>query len=99
MCQRKDSILNLKLSDEPVYAFAISKLTFIYNLLDTPKGFTVKVNNIIFDYIWKYTNSKLKKTTVVENKEGGLNMLDLTLFDKVLKIIWVKRLCTNDKRP
>ena len=78
---------------------AISKLTFIYNVLDTPKGFTVKVNNIIFDYIWKYTNSKLKKTTVVENKEGGLNMLDLTLFDKVLKIIWVKRLCTNDKRP
>ena len=144
--QRKDSILNLKLSDEPVYALgvyfsydeelatkknffeklpklkkllniwssrdisvygrvnivktlAISKLTFICSVLDTPKGFTDEVNNIIFDYIWKYKNPKLKKTTIVKNKEGGLNMLDFTLFDKALKIVWVKRLCANDKRP
>jgi len=26
-------------------------------------------------------------------------MLDFTLFDKALKIIWVKHLCANDKRP
>ena len=145
--QRKDSILNLKLSDEPVYVLgvylsydvelankknffeklpklkktlniwssrdisiygrvnivktlAISKLTFICSVLDTPKGFTDEVNNIIFDYIWKYKNPKLKKTTIIKNKkEGGLNMLDFTLFDKALKIVWVKRLCANDKRP
>ena len=44
-------------------------------MLDAPKGFTDEVNNIIFDYTWKYKNSKLKKTTIIENKkEGGLNM-------------------------
>ena len=26
-------------------------------------------------------------------------MLDFTLFDKALKIVWVKRLCANDERP
>ena len=26
-------------------------------------------------------------------------MLDFTLFDKALKIVWVKRLRANDKRP
>ena len=26
-------------------------------------------------------------------------MLDLTLFDKALKIVWVKRLCAYDERP
>ena len=145
--QRKDSILNLKLSDETVYALgvyfsydeelatkrnffeklpklkkilniwssrdisiygrvnivktlAISKLTFVCSVLDTPKGFTDEVNNIIFDYIWKYKNPKLKKTTIIKNKkDGGLNMLDFTLFDNALKIVWVKRLCTNDDRP
>ena len=25
-------------------------------------------------------------------------MLDFTLFDKALKLVWVKRLCANDKR-
>ena len=106
--QRKDSILNLNLSDETVYALAvyfsydeelatkrnffeklpklkkilniwssrgisiygqvnivktlaISKLTFFCSVLDAPKGFTDEVNNIIFDYIWKYKNPKLKK--------------------------------------
>ena len=69
-------------------------------MLDTPKGFTDEVNNIIFDYIWKYKNPKLKKTTIIKNKkDGGLNMLDFTLFDNALKIVWVKRLCTNDERP
>jgi len=114
LSQRKDSILNLKLSDEPVYTLgvyfshdgelatkrnfaklpklkkivniwlsrdisicgrvnivktlAISKLTFICSALDTPKGFTDEVNNIIFDYIWKYKNPKLKTMTI----EGGL---------------------------
>jgi len=145
--QRKDSILNLKLNDEPLYALgvyfsydeefatkrnffeklpklnktlniwssrdisiygrvnigktlAISKLTVICSVLDTPKGFTDKVNNIIFDYIWKYKNPKLKKKTIIKTKrEGGLNMLNFTLFDKALKIVWVKRLCANDKRP
>ena len=26
-------------------------------------------------------------------------MLDFTLFDKALKIVWVKRLCAHDERP
>ena len=44
-----------------VKTLEISKLTFICSVLDTPKGFTDEVNNIIFDYIRKYKNPKLKK--------------------------------------
>ena len=77
-----------------VKTLAISKLTFICSVLDTPKGFTDEVNNVMFDYIWKYKNPKLKKTTIIQNKkDGGLSMLDFTLFDNALKIVWVKRLC------
>ena len=69
-------------------------------MLDTPNGFTDEVNDIIFDYIWNYKNPKLKKTTIIKNKkDGGLNMLDFTLFDNALKIVWVKCLCANDERP
>ena len=78
---------------------AISKLTFICSVLDTPNGFTDEVNDIIFDYIWNYKNPKLKKTTIIKNKDGRLNMLDFTLFDNALKIVWVKCLCANDERP
>ena len=44
-----------------VKTLAISKLTFICSVLDTPKGFTDEVNNMRFDYIWNYKNPKLKK--------------------------------------
>ena len=144
---RKDRVLDLKLSDEPIYALgvyfsyneelateknffdklnplkkllniwssrdlsiygrinivktlAISKLTFICSVLDTPNGFTDEVNNIIFRYIWKNKNPKLKKTTITRSKnDGGLGMIDFSLFDKALKISWVKRLCSKETEP
>jgi len=47
-------------------------------VLDTSKGFTDEVSSIIFDYIWKYKNPKLKKTTIIKNKkEGGLKSVSM----------------------
>ena len=138
---RKDALLNLRLSEEPIYALgvhfsrdkqlaakknffdqldplwrilkiwssrdisiyrrvnvqvvktiAISKLSFVCSVLHTPDKFANEVNKLIFDYVWKHKNPKVKKSTLIKNKEkGGLNMVDLTLFDKALKICWVKR--------
>ena len=83
-----------------VKTLAISKLTFICSVLDTPNGFTDEVNNIIFRYIWKNKNPKLKKTTITRSKnDGGLGMIDFSLFDKALKISWVKRLCSKETEP
>ena len=31
--------------------------------------------------------------------EGGLGMIDFSLFDKALKMTWVKRLCSDDSGP
>jgi len=42
----------------------------------------------------EYKNPKVKKSTLIKSKEkGGLNMTDFRLFDKALKLCWVKRLC------
>ena len=48
-----------------VKMLAISKLTFICNVLDTPIGFTDEADSIIFDYIWKYKNPKLKRSEIL----------------------------------
>ena len=56
---------------------AISKLTFVCSVLNTPDNFADDVNKLIFDYIWKYNNPKVKKTTLIQSKEeGGLNVVD-----------------------
>ena len=45
------------------------------------------------------TSGEMALRLIIKNKkEGGLNMLDCTLFDNALKIVWVKRSCANDER-
>ena len=83
-----------------VKTLALSKLTFVCSVLENPPMFSEEVNKIIYEYIWKYKQPKIKKTTIMKCKEeGGLNMTDFTLFDKALKFCWVKRLCSSDDSP
>ena len=85
-----------------VKTIAISKLTFVCSVLNTPDTFATEVNKLIFDYVWKYKNSKreIKKSTLIKSKEnGGLNIVDFTLFDKALKISLVRRLCSEGNQP
>ena len=97
-------ILNIWSSrDLPIYGrinIAISKLTFVCSVLNTPDTLATEVNILIFDYVWKFKTSKIKKSTLIKRKEnGGLNMVDFTLFDKALKISWVRRLCSEGNQP
>ena len=79
-----------------VKTIAISKVTFVCCVLNTPHNFANEVNKLIFDNVWQRKNPKVKKSTLVKSKEkGGLNMVDFTLFDKALKICWVRRLCSE----
>ena len=144
---RKDKILNLLLSDEPVYALgahfsydreaalkknfwdkiislkkllniwsqrdisiydkmdlvkslALSKLIFICSVMETPKLFANEVNKITLDFICNYKPSKIKHSTLIKTKkEGGLEMKDFSLFDKALKLNWVKQLWSNPDAP
>ena len=77
-----------------VKTLALSKLVFICSVMETPKNFATEVNKIVFDFIWKQKPAKIKKTTLIKKKsDGGLGMKDFVLFDKALKLTWVKRLC------
>ena len=44
-----------------VKTLALSKLTFVCSVLDTPYSFTEEVNKIIFKFICKYKQPKIKK--------------------------------------
>ena len=83
-----------------VKSMAISKLTFVCSVLSTPASFAAEVDKLIFDFIWDYKIPKIKKTTLIKDKEnGGLNVINFSLFDKALKICWVKRFCSEGNQP
>ena len=83
-----------------VKTLALSKLVFICSVMETPKNFAKEVNNIVFDFIWKQKPPKIKKTTLIKKKlDGGLEMKDFVLFNKALKLTWIKRLCSDSDAP
>jgi len=84
-----------------VKTLALSKLTFVCSVLDTPNGFKEEVNKKFFVSFGSISSLKLKKSMIIKCKEeGGPNITDFTFFDlKVLKLCWVKRLCSTDDAP
>jgi len=66
--------------------------------METPKNFATEVNKTVYDFIWKQKPTKIKKQPTSRRKsDGGLGMKDFVLFDKTLKLTWVKQLCSNSE--
>lgn len=79
-----------------VKSLGLSKLIFNASVLPVPEKFCEEVNKITFNFIWDNKIAKIKKSTIIGDREnGGLNMIDFALMNKALKCIWIKRFNMN----
>ena len=70
------------------------------SVMEIPRNFAAEVNKIVLDFIWKQKPAKIKRTILFKTKsDGGLGMKDFGLFNKALKLTWVKRLCSSSDAP
>ena len=69
--------------------------------MNTRKDLRKEVDKITFDFIWNHKPSKIKKDYFYHKQKtaGGLDMKDFSLFDKALKLNWVKRPRSNSDAP
>ena len=77
-----------------IYRQNISPLQTCIHLsvMEIPINIAAEVNKIVLDFIWKQKPAKIKRTILVKTKsDGGLGMKDFGLFNKALKLTWVKR--------
>ena len=80
-----------------IKSLGISKLIFTASVLPTPEKFCEQVNKITFNFIWDSKKAKIKKNTIIgERENGGLGMIDFSLMNKALKCIWIKRFSLNE---
>ena len=53
----------------------------------------IKVEKLIFNFIWDGKPPTIKKSTIIgEKKHGGLKMIDFNIMNKALKVAWIPRL-------
>ena len=79
-----------------VKTLALSKLIFNSSNLSSPNYLSGAVSNMIFNFIWENKPPKIKKATIIgEKNKGGLKMIDFQTMETALKIAWVNRIHQN----
>ena len=80
-----------------IKTFLMSKINHLFTTLPDPKEkFINEINDIFFKFLWSGKPDKINRKTVeLENKNGGINMINFRNSIISLKATWVRRLITN----
>ena len=50
------------------------------------------MQNILFNFLWDGKGDRIKRDLMIsDNENGGLRMIDVKLFNKALKLSWLKK--------
>ena len=83
-----------------IKTLGLSKLIFNASVLPLPDGFAKKVDATTFDFLWDGKPYKIKKSTIIDEKEdGGLKMVAFLFMSKSLKATWATRVFDENKAP
>ena len=56
------------------------------------------INKILFNFLWG-NKAKIRKNVVIKQYiEGGLKMVNLQAFIEALKLTWIRRLLSTDRK-
>ena len=77
-----------------IKSFALPKLIYVLSSLQSQPADTIKrKETIMYKFIWDGKPDKIKPEILIQNYgKGGLKMIDIKTFIKVLKISWIKRI-------
>ena len=70
----------------------VSQLVYILSPLPTNHNAIGEIHNILFNFLWDGKGDKIKRDIMISDyKNGGLRMIDIKLFNKALKLSWIKK--------
>ena len=83
-----------------IKSLVLSKIVHILTALPSPsKKLINELNKIFYSFLWNDKPDKIKRSVMkLKFKEGGLGMVDIELFDKSLKLTWVRKTFVNIPR-
>ena len=75
-----------------VKSIGLSKFAFLASVLQIPTEIIVKLNKIIYSFIWKAKCDKVKRDQICKDySKGGLKVIDFKYVNKAIKVKWVKQ--------
>ena len=83
-----------------IKSLLLAKIVHILISLPTPSGKLIrKLNCLFFNFLWDNKPDKIKRSIAMKKLEkGGISMIDLSTFDKSLKLTWLRRFMLNEPK-
>lgn len=77
-------------------AEGLSRAAYLFSSIEIPKLQCANLDKLLYNFIWRKKPHKIRKN-ILTNKieEGGLSVIDFSLFNEILKINWIKRFLKN----
>ena len=77
-----------------IKSLVLSKIVHILIALPSPNiNIFKKINDMLYEFLWDGKPDKIKRDVIkLKLESGGLGMIDIILFDKSLKLTWLRRL-------
>ena len=83
-----------------IKTFVISQFLFVSSIIETPLEVIKSVNNLIFKFMWKNKQDRLKRCVLQKQTDnGGLNVPDFETMINASKLKWIKNMCKNYEPP
>ena len=94
----KQRDLSLKGKITVVRTMALPILLYITSSLPIPEELVHKVNREVYKFIWDSKPEKISRVVLTaEIERGGLKMINFEHMFKAQKVMWAKRLVSNDE--
>ena len=78
--------------------YALSKLNYVSSLIVVTKWVILEVEKLSFEFLWN-GKDRVKRNVMYQNyDDGGIRMTNYTLFVKIQRIMWLKRLIYGEKK-
>jgi exonuclease III len=92
--QRK---LSLKGKVTVLNNLALAPLIYVSSVTNTPDRAIREINNIIQNFMWNGSTSKISQKTLIQDiPNGGLKLCHFEMKVLSLKLSWIKRLCHDN---
>ena len=75
-----------------IKSLAISKIVFSVQNTYMPPDITVKIEKVLYSFLWKNRERIKRKNLIRKVKNGGINMFDVESFFKSLQCSWITRI-------
>ena len=73
-----------------IKALAVSQIVHVLTSLPTHQGALKEIDTLLYDFLWESKGDKLKRTQMINDYDkGGLKMIDIQSFNKLLNKKWV----------